>query len=563
MFSIHSLFKAVQSWRRRRGGPKTTNKRSDIALERLDHRQLMAVNLTGNAIIDIPATGQPGTVILQGQKTAAIPDDLQPIIKVSGFDLVAIRMNYSPNDDVLTVGLQSPDNQKTGQMVIAGDADNNGNGGTVDQAVTDIDNTFLDLPFLGGSESMGAFLDLNNDGIPDVVAGIARGVGQTKLYQVADAIVNPDPALAANETPVFGAPLINNTGASFLKNDDPNAPNFEFQITNFSQLYQTKTGQPFQTNSVIKVGAFGGSLVDDGINEPTFALQNVNFGVVPPVPTPPEECPVSPPVFVNPHLDHHVNTAHPTDVRVSVLGNAQFNTRNIIESSVRIGGAVPLYSFARNIDNNGFLDRTFVFRGSDIDLPRGKTRAIVTGTLTDGTTFRSGEPIFNRNDSFYTKEEIADRNRRQARQGFDANNPPPTPSQKLMQVRGNAHDLAMDEVLNNDDTPFSAVQRNTIRIATRKSASAVTIDSGYAHTMASGVGTPAGTQTASSSLLAASAKRAPVQETPSTVKIARRKSVVVPQTTASETTKPAPKGMAGMFHKAGWNRATRPMVSQA
>jgi len=283
MFSIHSLFKAVQSWRRRRGGPKTTNKRSDIALERLDHRQLMAVNLTGNALIDIPATGQPGTVILQDNGTVRhplIPADLQGIIKVSGLDINGIRMAYTPDDDVLTIALQQPDNQKTGQLVLAGDTDNNGNGATVDPAVLALRPSFIDFGFLGGSESMGAFLDLNNDNLPDVVAGISNDVGAGKLYQVADAIVNPDPIIAANEIPIFGAMRLSNTGATFLSND-PAAPSFEFQITNFSDMYLEKTGTPLRTDSVIKVGAFGNSNDDDGISEAFFPAQSANFGVVP------------------------------------------------------------------------------------------------------------------------------------------------------------------------------------------------------------------------------------------------------------------------------------------
>ena len=51
------LFEAVHSWRRRRGGTKP-RKRSDLAMEQLDHRQLLAVNFTGVVANDLPfATG--------------------------------------------------------------------------------------------------------------------------------------------------------------------------------------------------------------------------------------------------------------------------------------------------------------------------------------------------------------------------------------------------------------------------------------------------------------------------------------------------------------------------
>ena len=55
------LFEAVHSWRRRRGGTKS-RKRSDLAMEQLDHRQLLAVNFTGVVAIDFPATQTPGVV---------------------------------------------------------------------------------------------------------------------------------------------------------------------------------------------------------------------------------------------------------------------------------------------------------------------------------------------------------------------------------------------------------------------------------------------------------------------------------------------------------------------
>ena len=63
MSLISRVLHAVQSWRRRRGGPKTAQ-RAVVAMERLDHRQLLSVNFTGNVATDFPATRQPGVVVI-------------------------------------------------------------------------------------------------------------------------------------------------------------------------------------------------------------------------------------------------------------------------------------------------------------------------------------------------------------------------------------------------------------------------------------------------------------------------------------------------------------------
>lgn len=557
MFSIKSLVQAVRSWRRRGGGPKTPHARRNAvrALERLDHRQLLSANFTGNAITDIPAKGPAGTgtVILQDNGTVrhpGIPGDLKPIIKVSGLDLSGIRLQYSPTDDILSVALQQPDNQKTGQPVLAGDTDNNGDGGTVDPAVQALRPDFIDFAFLGGSESMGAFLDLNGDAIPDVVAGISGNPNQGKLYQVANAVVNPDPTLAAKTIPGFGTKLLNNTGASFLANDPAN-PSFEFQVTNFSKLYQDKTGQPLATSTTIGVGAFGTSDQDDGISEAFFPAQNANFGVVPTpvVCPPPPVVPINPPITINPHENRHVNTAHPTDVRVTIFGTRTLDVNQINVGSLRLGGAAPIASFERNVNRDGMLDLTVVFRGSDITLPRGFTTATLTGALNDGTPISSHQRIFNRNDSYYTQAEIAARDARQAREGFNAANPPKTPFQKGQ--AGNLHDLAILQSQEEQAASFSATERPTVKIPTRAA-----VASPSQGAMVSAASHSGGRAAAQSPLLVSIPKRPVTQaDPPVTVKIPTRSSVTVPNATARPAARTRP--LAGVPGRAGLARAAR------
>ncbi|HEX8200967.1 MAG TPA: hypothetical protein VF590_10795, partial [Isosphaeraceae bacterium] len=346
--------------------------------------------------------------------------------RVSGLDINGIRVSYSQADDVLSIGLQQPENQKTGQLVIAGDVDNSLDGASVDPAVAALrpgeftlpDGRSGDFGFLGGSETMGSFLDLDNDNVPDIVAGISNEEGQPKLYQVSRAVVNP--ALPPTIGPGFGEPLPFNTGRAFLAND-PNRPSFEFDIENFSQLYLAETGRalnPADPTQAFRVGAFGNSANDDGISEAFFPAQPVNLTAVtvpvppppmcPPPPPPPPCPPVSPPIKVNPHEGTHIDTVHQgTRIRAYVFGTSGFDVTQIIPQSVRLGGAAPVNTLIKRTNTDAFPDATFTFNGRDVTLPPGRTSATLTGTLRDGTTFSSTVQVFNRDESFYSPAQVA------------------------------------------------------------------------------------------------------------------------------------------------------------
>ena len=433
MSLLNTLLQAVRSWRQRLPGKKKPSQRRAVAMEYLDHRQLLAVNFTGNVPIDFPATTKPGVEVVPANPNAPgysqanfLPNTtLQNLIQASGFDISAIRLSYTPTDDTLSVGLEGPTNPKDAlhRQVLAGDADNNGNAGVpntdptlppnVDAAVqTAAGGGFADFPDLGGSEYMGAFLDLTGAGTPDVVAGI--GTGPSKLYQVAQAV---NTGLVGRPSTNFGASLPENTGRLFL-NNDPNTPNMEFSITDFSKLYLQETGHALTGNSVIGVGAYGGS-GSDFATETTLPLQNVTVSniTVPVPPTPPVmACP--PTVLINYHSFNHINTAHDTVVRVQILGSATFNVDQIDPATVRLGGASPLFNFDRHVGHYPYGTRTFVFRGSDINLPPGITQAHVTGKLLDGTPFDSVYQVYNKNDTFYSAPQIAARNARLTARGL-------------------------------------------------------------------------------------------------------------------------------------------------
>lgn len=419
MSLISRLFDAVQSWRRGRGGPKVV-RRADVSMEQLDHRQLLSVDFTGIVATDFPVSMVPGVVVLPDNPSVTHPSispALLPVVKVSGFDINGIRVSYSAARDTLSIGLEQPLSQQAGQPgpVIAGDADNNGNDGTVNPAVTAIAGAgFQDFAQFGGSESMGAFLDLKGTGYADVVAGYAPNDPQTpKEYQVAQAVV--DTSLPPT-VPSFGTQLAVNAG-NVYKNNSKNHPNLEFTIAHFSQLYLQETGHALTPDSVIKVGAFGGSQADLGIGEAYFPEASVKISNA----TVPATPPLSPTVLVNPHSDWHINTAHDTRIRVNVLGTSGFDVNKIDPNSVTLGGAHPLYSFTRFIIKDGSLDATFVFRGTDVKLPPGLTVATVSGNLTDGTSFSTAVRVFNKDASFFSAHAILAQQQRQTGRETRAN----------------------------------------------------------------------------------------------------------------------------------------------
>ncbi len=428
-----------------------------------------SANFTGIATTDIPSTSGPGFAIVNNPNPLVINNpQLAAAIKVSGFAIDAIRMQYDPTDDTLSVAIQQPLNQKTNPQfpVIAGDADNNQNsGGTPGAAVLAAAPLFQDYYNLGGSETMAVFFDFNKDGIPDVVAGVPNTPGAGKLFTVNQAVVSSDPQQAATTAPSFGTPLPNNTGYAFLRNS-VTQPAFEFTITNFSKLYEAETGQPFTAQTTMKVGAFAGSN-SDFINEEYVPAQTVSFRDRPHAPT--RACLSSrvPQIQINPHQNRHVNTAHPELVRVSIFGTSGFDVNSILPNTVTLGGAKPLAHFTRHINHDQFEDVTYVFRGDQISLPRGITAGTVSGQYVDsqGQTenFLSAQTIYNKDASFYSPAQRAIQQHRQEVRGVAPTFPSPAVAR-----RAHEHhvDLVIDQSANQQTLSNWTGTGNTVSIPT-------------------------------------------------------------------------------------------------
>ena len=293
------MFQTVQTWRR--GKRAKVTQRTTVRIEQLDHRRLLSVNFTGNVPIDFPATQSPGVVVLPDNPSVVHPTIapvLQPYVFKSGFDIQNLAVTYTPADDTLSIGLNGPPaSPTTTQSVIAGDADDNGNSGTVNPNVLTVEPSFQDFPDFGGSEFEGAFLDLKGTGYADIVAGFsATDPRSPKQYQVANAIVNTS---LPPSTPGFGTELPGFEGNVYTVNASAH-PSLEFSISHFSQLYQQVTGKALTPDSVIAVGGFGGSANDTGISETFFPEQDLVVSAAPP------SAPNPPPVA--PHLDQPPRT---------------------------------------------------------------------------------------------------------------------------------------------------------------------------------------------------------------------------------------------------------------
>jgi hypothetical protein len=382
------LLQAVDSWRLRRGGPKTA-KRAGTAVEQLDHRRLLSVNFTGNVPVDFPATESPGVAIISNNVNfAPIGANLQPIVFTSGFNIKDIRVTYTPSDDTLSVGLDGPPaGPSTTSEVIAGDADDNGNSGTVNPAVLAIDPNFMDFPDFGGSEFLGVSLDFTGSGTPQVVAGFpaTAPVGASaKTYEVALAGIAPGN---------FGTPLPQFVGNVYTVNS-PSNPNLEFSITHFSELYQQETGQALTTGSTIEIGGFGGSGSDGNIGEASIGPGPFTIGSATPV-TPPVNPPPSPPILINPHEHRIIDTGHRDLVRVSIFGTSGFPVSQINPATVELDGVASIAHITRKIQRDEFPFQTYVFVADQLNLPPGLTPATLTGKTFSGVSFESQKDVLN------------------------------------------------------------------------------------------------------------------------------------------------------------------------
>jgi len=359
---------------------------------------MLSVTFTGNVATDFPDTQVPGVVVLPDNPSVQHPvigdPALQNLVRVSGFDITGLRVTYTPdNNGTLSVGIEQPASQLRPGPVIAGDADNNGNSGTVNPAVTALGLGVQDPADFGGTEFMGIYLDFLGTGTAQIAAGFPQTVpvgGAPKLFTVATAS-QPGP----NAAPIFVTPLPQHQGNIYTQNN-PAHPNMELSIINFDTLYQSITGHAIEPTAVFNVGAFAGSSVDGPISEAFFPAQPVLLSAAtPPTPTPPVCPPISPPILINPHEHRIIDTTHRDLVRVYVQGTSGFDPATIDPATVDLNGAKPIASMPYHFPRNPFPARTFVFRASDIEAAGGIQNLTFRAMTTDGQEIITSNQVVN------------------------------------------------------------------------------------------------------------------------------------------------------------------------
>ncbi len=219
--------------------------------------------MTGNVETDFPS-GTAGVITLINPRYPTTnPEAFIAANKLSpGWSIKDIRLYYDKASDQMHVGINT--------FGIAGDADGNGNPGTVSAAAAAAGK--IDVPNLGGRESITVGFDMTRTGTPTILAGIpgnkaTAGTGVDGF--VVSAFKNSGLGLANS----FGSPLSQFDGGLAF---DPSAehPDFEFMIKNFSKLpgYDPING--------FGLVAFAGT-PDDGFEEEGVLFPQVAAGKIP------------------------------------------------------------------------------------------------------------------------------------------------------------------------------------------------------------------------------------------------------------------------------------------
>jgi hypothetical protein len=181
--------------------------------------------LTGNVEVDFPAGASDVITLVNPRYPTNNPEAYIASHNLStGWSIKDIRLSYDKAADVMYVGVNF--------FGIAGDADSNGNPGTVSAAAAA--HGAIDVAHLGGRESITLGFDMTNSGSPGFLAGVPgdKSTAGAGLNGFTIAEFTGSGLGLANS---YGAVMSNQMGGLFF---DPSAanPDFEFAIRNFSKV---------------------------------------------------------------------------------------------------------------------------------------------------------------------------------------------------------------------------------------------------------------------------------------------------------------------------------------
>ena len=245
---------------------------------------------TGNAEQDLSKSRFPNVVILIDNPL--FPDNPTNDVAqaqfmtdegwLSGWNLKDVRFLYDPSNDTMGVSVNFFKNPDGTGLNIAGDADGNGDPNSSD--LRTIAAGGIDQPNFRGTESISVALDLDRNGVPDVVAGVPAdkpGDGLAaftvaRYRQVSGGGIQPGIEQS------YGQTLTNNVGAlTYFGTRE--APDFQFTIRNFSALPGfTPEVDPLTGDLIINydVRTYAGSL-DDVVSGEDLFFGQVRGQIVP------------------------------------------------------------------------------------------------------------------------------------------------------------------------------------------------------------------------------------------------------------------------------------------
>lgn len=196
-------------------------------------------------------------------------------VKVSGFDINKLCLQYDPSTDILNVLVTTFTNPDTGEPVIFGDADGDGDPGNASDAAKAAIPGFVDFPDLSSVEYFSLIMDFDNDPstAPNFIAGVSftKDISDFAVAKIAD----PNLALPLSFTDAFYGTAIGTSSESVVAGSpDAANPSLEFTVTNFSAI--DGFGLLDFDDPDYELGLYfaTGSLADAGIGEDAFGDAN-------------------------------------------------------------------------------------------------------------------------------------------------------------------------------------------------------------------------------------------------------------------------------------------------
>ncbi len=195
-----------------------------VAVALLAARPALAVPLTGDVAADFSASDPSVWVVPDRLNDVSQPQWVTDRGWTTGWNMSDLRTSYDRASDTLFVGVNF--------VGIAGDIDGNGDPGVADPMT--LSTHGMDLPNLGGRESITVAIDTDLSGQPDVVAGVPADKSQAGTGINGFNVARYQPTNQGIQFS-YGETLAAHMGALAF---DPSSahPDFEFTVANFSRL---------------------------------------------------------------------------------------------------------------------------------------------------------------------------------------------------------------------------------------------------------------------------------------------------------------------------------------